>query len=329
MISMMIFAAIVLGILVAIIPQIAWLLVFLISKVFHFSCSYASFGYTSVGLVVFAWAILAYGFFFGRFTLDINSVKYANKDLPEAFNGYRIVHISDLHLSTFDDNHQKLQDFVDSINAQKPDAICFTGDLVTIGVEEALPYKDILSKLQATDGVYSVLGNHDFLIYSRSFTSAKEREDAVEKLASFERNELGWNLLRNQNKVITRNGETLTIVGVDNQNCANQGFKTIARGKLQNALFGTEGYTILLSHDPSHWQGEVLPQTSIPLTLSGHTHAAQIKLFGWTPAKWSFIETDGMYVNGNQSLYVNVGLGCTLPVRLGANAEITVITLHR
>ncbi|MCQ2959710.1 MAG: metallophosphoesterase [Bacteroidales bacterium] len=329
MISMMIFAAIVLGILVAIIPQIAWLLVFLISKVFHFSCSYASFGYTSVGLVVFAWAILAYGFFFGRFTLDINSVKYANKDLPEAFNGYRIVHISDLHLSTFDDNHQKLQDFVDSINAQNPDAICFTGDLVSLGVEEVLPCKEILKNLHARDGIFSVLGNHDFLIYSRKFNSATEREEAVEQLARFEREELGWNLLRNQNCVITRNGETLTFVGVDNQNCANQGFKTIARGRLQDALQGTDGFRILLSHDPSHWQGEVLPQTDIPLTLSGHTHAAQIKLFGWTPAKWSFIETDGMYEKDGQNLYVNVGLGCTMPVRLGANAEITVITLHR
>lgn len=114
---------------------------------------------------------------------------------------------------------------------------------------------------------------------------------------------------------------------MDNANYDNQGFPTIHRGDLRKAMEGTDGFRILLTHDPSHWRAEVLPETDIPLTLSGHTHSAQIKIFGWTPAKWSFNEIAGRYDDGDQTLYINVGLGCTAPFRLGVNPEVTVITL--
>ena len=118
------------------------------------------------------------------------------------------------------------------------------------------------------------------------------------------------------------------IKQVDNANFSNQGFHTIHKGDLNKAMEGTEGFRVLLSHDPSHWSAEVIPNTDIPLTLSGHTHSAQIRIFGWTPAKWSFKEVAGRYDRDGQTLYINVGLGCTAPIRLGVNPEVTVITLR-
>lgn len=322
----MLLSLIAVTIIFALIPNIAWLLSWIVAKCFHHTMPYAPFAWTAVGLIAFAYIVLGYGYFCGRFKLDINQIEYAHEDIPVEIDGYKIVHISDLHLSTFNNNHDQLQRFVDSINAQNPDLICFTGDLVTIGEKEAMPFKEILNNLKATDGITSVLGNHDFLLYGRH-DSTFSREAEVEKLANFERNELGWHLLRNENFVIKRNNSKITIIGTDNQNCNNQGFKTISRGDLKKAMQNTDGFRILLTHDPSHWRDEVIPDTDIQLTLCGHTHAAQIKLFGWTPASWTFRDTDGLYEEKGQTMYINVGLGCTLPVRIGANAEITVITL--
>jgi hypothetical protein len=250
-------------------------------------------------------------------------------DIPSAFDSYKIVHISDLHLSTFNDNPKQLQRFVDSINAHEPDLICFTGDLVTFGTSEAEPYTMILKQLKAKDGVVSVLGNHDFLIYNRKLADDEIRQSEVEALARYEREQLGWRLLRNENTVVEREGEKLTFIGVDNTVGREQGFTTINRGNLPKAMEGTGGFRILLTHDPGHWRSEVLPDTDIPLTLSGHTHSAQIRLFGWTPASWMFKEVWGRYDEGGQTLNVNAGLGCTLPVRINCPAEITLITLRK
>ena len=329
MIGMMLASVIFLSIVLFAVPNILWFLLWLIAKCFHYSMPYSPFGWTAFVLVAFAWIVLAYGYFIGRFKLDINKWDYQNKDIPTAFDGYKIVHISDMHLSTFDDSHKHLQRFVDSINAQNPDLICFTGDLVSLGVEEAEPYIEILNQLNAKDGITSILGNHDFIIYRHRSDSTFDRETAVARLDSLQRNTLGWHLLRNDSYKIERGGEKITIVGVDNKNCTNQGFRTIDMGDLPKAMQGTDGFRILLTHDPSHWRGEVVGQTDIPLTLCGHTHAAQIKLFGWTPASWTFTDTDGRYDENGQTMYINVGLGCTLPARIGANAEITVITLRK
>ncbi|MGN0186568.1 MAG: metallophosphoesterase [Paludibacteraceae bacterium] len=324
---MMFISSLVLGGLLVVIPHLIWLVVWLVGRCCDFSVPYSPFGWTALGLVLLCWSILAYGFFVGRFRVEIKHVDYTHTVIPPAFKGYKIVHISDLHLSTFDDRPSALQRLVDSINAQQPDLICFTGDLVTMGVSEAAPYRDILRRLHATDGIVSVLGNHDMLIYRR-WASEAERESEVAKLVDFERNELEWHLLRNQHLNIVRDNDTLTIVGVDNCACKNQGFRTIHAGDLSQAMADTDGFRILLSHDPTHWRAEVLSKTDIPLTLSGHTHAAQVRLFGWTPAAWSFRETAGRYDSAGQTLYVNVGLGCTLPVRINCPAEITVITLQ-
>lgn len=310
-------------------PHIVWFVMWIAGKIFRFSVNYAPYGWTSLGLVVFVWALMAYGFFIGRWKIQTTEWTYENEDLPASFDGMRIVHISDLHLSTFEDNPSKLDQFVELINATNPDLICFTGDIVSLRLEEMIPHINALRKLKANYGVCSVLGNHDFFIYSSQYRTDREKVTAVDSLAEMQRTKLGWHLLRNESYAITRGTDTLTIVGVDNNNCTNQGFKTIHRGDLSKALQGTNGFPILLSHDPSHWTAEVIPDTDIPLTLSGHTHGAQIRLFGWTPASWVFKETCGRYDKGNQTLYVNIGLGCTAPVRFGANPEITVVTLKR
>lgn len=313
----------------ALLPHIVWLVMWIAGKAFRFSVNYAPYGWTAVGLVALVWALLAYGFFVGRWKVQTTEWRYENANIPASFDGMRIVHISDLHLSTFEDNPRKLEEFVKRINATNADLICFTGDLVSLRLEELTPHINVLRQLKAKHGVCSVLGNHDFFLYSSQYRTDREKVAAVDSLAEMQRTQLGWHLLRNESYKISQGMDTLTIVGVDNSNCTNQGFKTIRRGDLTKAMQGTNGFRILLSHDPSHWTAEVIPDTDIPLTLSGHTHGAQIRLLGWTPASWVFKETCGRYDNGDQTLYINIGLGCTAPVRFGANPEITIMTLKR
>lgn len=325
-------AVLLVALLLGLVPHLLWFFAWLLGKAFHYSVSYAPFGKSAVALILLAWGLMAYGYYVGRFTFDVQRVTYTHPEMPAAFDGYKVVHISDLHLSTFNDSPKTLQRIVDSINAQQPDLICFTGDLISLGVEEALPYAEVLSKLSAKDGVLSVLGNHDFMIYSRNYKSDEERKAATEQLVAFQREKLGWKVLRNESVVLKRGEDTLSVLGVDNHACKAQGYHTVSLGDLPKAMEGTKGFRVLLSHDPTHWKAEVLPTTDIPLQLSGHTHSAQVRLFGWTPASWTFDETAGMYeeqdASGVRSLYINVGLGCTMPMRIGCNGEITVFTFR-
>lgn len=329
MLVYLIIASLILGIVIAVLPHVLWLLAWMVGKFSHCTIPYAPFGWTAFVLVMVVWAILAWGCFVGRWRLQTTRMEFVHPDIPSSFDGYKIVHISDLHLSTFDDNQKQLKRFVDSINDLEPDLICFTGDLVTLGRSEAEPYTTTLRDLKALDGVVSVFGNHDFLIYNRKLTDNMIRQKEVKELDRYEREQLGWRLLRNENMVIERSGERLTFIGVDNTVGKGQGFSTIDRGDLPKAMSGTGGFRILLTHDPSHWRAEVLSDTDIPLTLSGHTHSAQVRLFGLTPASWVFKEAWGRYDEGDQTLNVNAGLGCTLPVRINCPAEITLITLRK
>ena len=323
---MMIFFCITGSILLALLANLLWMIGWIGCKIAGCRLPYKYFGLGALALVAVFLLTMAYGYYIGRWNVKSTEIEYAHKDIPKAFDGFRIVHISDLHLSTFDDSKERFKGFIDEINKHKPDLVCFTGDLVTLGKGEAEPYTDILKAIQSQHGVLSVLGNHDFMIYG--FNQGIDRDAAVDDLARYQKETLGWNLLRNESIVIeSEDGSRITFMGVDNANFSNQGFHTIHRGDLNKAMEGTDGFRVLLSHDPSHWSAEVVPNTDIPLMLSGHTHSAQIKIFGWTPAKWSFKEIAGRYDNGNQTLYINVGLGCTAPIRLGVNPEVTVITL--
>ena len=294
---------------------------------------FAPFAYTGLALVLLFCGTMLYGYWFGRKQLRVTETTYTSPKVPSAFNGYKIVHISDLHLSSFADLPAFLQRIIDTINAQQPDLICFTGDFVGFGVEEAIPFTHTLRQLHAKDGMMSVLGNHDFALYHHGLTDA-EKEEKVNQLTAYQRDTLGWQLLRNQSYFIQRDSACLQIIGVDNTSCKGQGFQTISRGNLMKAIrqLGDEAkgenMQILLSHDPSHWRGEVIPKTDIPLTLSGHTHAGQVRLFGYPLSSLMFTESEGWYHMDNQSLHINTGLGCTLPVRIGVPPEITVITLQ-
>ena len=320
-------------------PTLVWLLCWIIARLCHQNMPLAPFAYTGLALVVIFCGTMLYGYWFGRKQLRVTETNYYSQQVSSAFNGYKIVHISDLHLSSFADSPDFLQRIIDSINAQQPDLICFTGDFVGFGVEEAIPFTQTLRQLHAKDGIMSVLGNHDFALYHHGMTEA-EKEEKVNQLTAYQRDTLGWQLLRNQSYVIQRDSAYLQIIGVDNTSCKGQGFQTISKGDLNAALqfrgrptcysleAKGEKMQILLTHDPSHWRGEVIPKTDIPLTLSGHTHAGQVRLFGYPMSSLMFTESEGWYHMDNQSLHINTGLGCTLPVRIGVPAEITVITLQ-
>ena len=309
---------------------VVWFVCWGVARLYHHAMPFAPFAYVGLGIVMLFLVIMLYGYCFGRFQLRVQHSTYTSDKVPVAFDGYKIVHISDLHLSSLADSPAFLQRVIDSINAQQPDLICFTGDFVGFGIEEAMPFTNMLRQLQATDGVTSVLGNHDFALYNRRLSDA-QKEEKVEQLATYQRDVLSWKLLRNQSFTIARGNDTLQIIGVDNASCKGQGFRTIYRADLPNAMqtLASSPFKILLSHDPSHWRAEVVSNTDIPLTLSGHTHAGQMRIFGYPLSSLMFTDSEGWYEMDGQSLYINTGIGCTLPVRVGVPAEITVITLKK
>lgn len=327
MLGFLIILSVVFTLILLLIPQAVFLLAWIVSKIFHFSLPWWPFAWCSAGLAVLWWAMYAYGHYWGRFRYEVNPLDYRSHLLPASFQDYRIVHISDLHLDGWQGHEHKLEHFVEVINSLQPDAIVFTGDLVSFNYREALPFTNILSLLKARDGVFSILGNHDYDPYEGGITPT-ERQANLQTLVNLQRDTLQWRLLLNEHAIIRRGTDSIAIIGVENQSCGAH--QVIRRGRLDEAMSGTDGlFRILLSHDPSHWRAEVVGQTDIPLTLSGHTHAMQFRIFGFTPSRWVYPDCDGRYDVGPQTLYVNIGLGGTLPMRIGATPEITLITLRR
>lgn len=324
-----IFTGLLFGTFIAVVPHLLWLVSFVVGKITHFRVPYAPFGWTALSLLLLFWGVLAYGHFVGMWQVKVTEVEFRSREVPEAFDGYRIVHISDLHADTYHENPEALQRIVDKVNSLRPDIILFTGDMMTGSMDAVLPHRATLSKLTATDGVKSVLGNHDFFIYDRTYHSLAERLAAADSLTRLEEQHLGWHVLRNSNVILHRGQDSIAIAGVDNIN-GGQGFRTIQKGDLSKAMLGLDGlFTILMTHDPSHWMAEVLGSSHVQITLSGHTHAAQVRLFGWSLAHLSFHECDGRYYKDGRMLYVNSGLGCTAPFRIGCPSEITLITLRK
>lgn len=314
------------GALVCLLPHALWLLSWLIGKLFSYRVPYAPFGWTALVLVLIVWGCLLYGHFLGRFSIKVSEVEYVSSEVPKAFDSYKIIHISDLHVDSFDDTDD-LKKFIDKVNEQKADIILFTGDMTTGRMDGIKIHEEALKCLKAKDGVQSVLGNHDFFIYDRELHNNRERSAEADLLTQYEQEVLGWNVLRNDSHIVYKDGDSIAIAGVDNIN-GGQGFRTIQKGDLGKAMTGLDGiFTILMTHDPSHWKAEVLPNSHAQITLSGHTHAAQVRLFGWSLANLSFNECDGRYDEDGRMLYVNAGTGCTAPFRIGCPSEITVITI--
>lgn len=247
--------------------------------------------------------------------------------LPSSFDGFRIVQISDLHLGSFR-RTGTIERSVEIIKMAKPDIIVLTGDLVNLFPEEADAYISILAKLNSPYGKFAVLGNHDF---ANSFGSSIDENGSNDISDNVEKKliQMGFDVLRDRHIIIHKGNDSIAIAGVDNIGLPP--FK--AHGNLVTAIQGIHPsvFTILLSHDPTHWQSQILPKNAADLTLSGHTHGMQI---GWRNlfsfAKIKYNEWSGLYVNDNRILYVNTGLGFIgLPLRIGIRPEISLIVLRK
>ena len=254
---------------------------------------------------------------------DRKDVEYHSTNLPKGFDGYRILQLSDIHIGSWQGNPEAIRQLVNLVNEQKADLIVFTGDLVNQQSHELDSFKEILSQLHAPGGVYSVLGNHDYGTYYR-WHSRKEEVANLEYLIE-QQKDMGWKILNNEHTIIHHKGDSIALIGVEND--GEPPFSQFA--DFPKAIQGTEGmFRILLSHNPTHWRREVLPDSDIELTLSGHTHAMQMEMLGHSLASLIYPEWSGMYYEGKRALYVNVGIGYVgLPFRFGAWPEITIIKL--
>lgn len=249
--------------------------------------------------------------------------------LPEVYSGLKIVHLSDLHLGSFMSVHP-VAHAVELANAERPDVVFFTGDLVNNRSREALPFVTTLQRLQAPLGTFAVRGNHDFGDY---YDWPREEDKlADEQLLRNTYHQMGWTLLDNKHHLINRDGHLLAIAGVDNWS-VHRRFRQY--GNLAQALQGTEAAAVrlLLSHDPTHWDAQVLPSPlPVAATFSGHTHGFQFGVeagsIRWSPAQWLYPRWAGLYAQNGRYLYVNRGIGFIgYSGRVGIRPEITVYEL--
>jgi predicted MPP superfamily phosphohydrolase len=281
-----------------------------------------------VGLSSTLFFSLLYGFG-NKYNYKLIKKKISLNGLPLAFKGFKIIHISDIHSGSLKDMAAVLKG-IDLIEKQNADIVLFTGDLVNDRATEMHDWMDVFGKIKAPHGVYSTLGNHDYGDYVK-WDTLEEKKQNLEALKQVHHN-LGWRLLMNENVSIEKNGEKIKIVGIENWGAKARFPKY---GKMDLAMQGVskEDIVILMSHDPSHWEAEVIPKySSVQLTLSGHTHGMQFGLenpyFKWSPVQWVYKQWAGIYDNKDQQLYVNRGFGFLgYPGRVGILPEITLIEL--
>ena len=268
-----------------------------------------------------AWGLVFYGYFVGFSTLEVRQFEYASADLPEAFDGYRIVQFSDAHVGSY--NGSMLENAIETINAQGADAIVFTGDLENLHPDELEPQMSVLSQLHAKDGVFSVLGNHDYPTYLDCDEATKA--ECVRKTKMLER-KMGWQLLLNEHQTIRRDSDSIVIAGMENWGP----LKRMPRlGDVKKTMAGVSpsSFVLMLQHDPTAWRKKILPECHAQLTLSGHTHGGQFSIFGWSPASFTYDVWGGSAYEGDRAIYVSAGLGALIPFRLNMPGEIVVITL--
>ena len=281
-----------------------------------------------VGLSSTLFFSLLYGFG-NKYNYKLVKKKISLKGLPLAFKGFKIIHISDIHSGSLKDKAAVLKG-IELIEKQNADIVLFTGDLVNDRASEMQDWMDVFGKIKAPNGVFSTLGNHDYGDYVK-WDTAEEKKQNLEALKKVHQ-DLGWRLLMNENTSIEKSGEKIKIVGIENWGAKARFPKY---GKMDLAMQGVskEDVAILLSHDPSHWEAEVIPKYSnVQLTLSGHTHGMQFGLenpyFKWSPVQWVYKQWAGIYDNKDQQLYVNRGFGFLgYPGRVGILPEITLIEL--
>lgn len=284
----------------------------------------------ALGIAALPFASLLYGIFKGKYNYKVLKYQLKFKDLPDAFDGFTITQITDIHSGSFTDK-EEIQYGVDLINEQKSDVILFTGDIVNNFAHEMDNWIDTFKQLKAPAGKYSILGNHDYGDYSKW----KNKED---KVANFEaikeiHPKIGFDLLLNENKYLEKDGQKIALIGVENW---GKGFNQAGDLKKASEGVNKDDFKVLMSHDPSHWEYKIKKDDfNYQLTLSGHTHGLQfgIEIPGiikWSPAKYVYKQWAGLYEEFGRYINVNRGFGYhAFPGRVGIWPEITVIELKK
>jgi len=283
-----------------------------------------------LGLIIsgIPFASLIYSIVIGRFNFQLNKLVLYFDHLPKAFDGFKIVQFSDLHAGSLIGQQNEFKKAMQMINEQNADIIVFTGDLVNDAANELDDWIELLSTLKAKNGKFSILGNHDYGDYYGS--NKEEKISNLYKLKQYYV-QMGFNLMLNDAEILEKDGQQIALLGVENW--AKKHFPR--KGRLDLAMEKAKEipFKILLSHDPTHWDYQVLEKTDIALTLSGHTHGLQMVLnigeYSWSPISYKYKRWKGLYTENNQHLYVNIGLGyIDFPGRIGADPEITVFELR-
>lgn len=285
----------------------------------------------ALGIAALPFGALLYGMYRGKYNFKVLKYNLEFDDLPAAFDGYQITQISDVHSGSFD-NRRKIEYAIDLVNQQKSDVLFFTGDMVNNKSDEMLPWTELFSKLDAKDGKFSILGNHDYGDYV-PWETEELKERNLEELKNLQK-KMGFDLLLNESRYLEKDGERIALIGVENW--GRGGFKKAGDLKMAASDIGKNDFKILLSHDPSHWEDVVISDDyHYHLTLSGHTHGMQfgIEIPGWvkwSPVKWRYKYWAGIYEEMGQMINVNRGFGFLgYPGRVGIWPEITVITLKK
>lgn len=285
---------------------------------------------TGIAIALIVFGLMWWGALINRYRIDVRQVEVSDPALPEAFDGFTIAQISDLHVGSYGADTAYVAKVVRRVNELHPDLIVFTGDIVNRRSDELAPFVATLSRLEAPMGVYSILGNHDYGDYYQWPDSAAKCENMA--LLHTMQREMGWKLLDNDHAVLRAGADSLVVIGVEN--IGDPPFPTY--GDLDAAYpydLADPAFKILLSHNPAHWVDDIAdsPDKNIALTLSGHTHAMQIEFFGISPAAFRYPTWGGMYTDADgHRLYVNIGIGeVGIPARIGATPEITLLTLRK
>lgn len=332
LIRVVIFSLIIL-VLVGMVFFVCWLIGWCAMHLFHTQRNYGI--WAGGAVVLFAVYIIIYGCTVGFGKLDVRRITFASAELPKEFDGYRIVHFSDAHLGTYGLSRQHLlARNVDSINALRPDLIVFTGDIQNLEPSEILPQMEILSRLKAKDGVFSCLGNHDYPIYVRD-ASPRQKAANLRETIGLQR-QMGWTVLLNENVRIARDAShsggsaaekpSIVVAGMEND---GDGRRFPRMGDIAKTLRGVSDtdFVVMLQHDPTHWRDKILKESHVQLTLSGHTHASQFMLLGWSPVQYFYDDWAGVTNIGGRAINVSTGMGGFIPFRFGVPGEICLITL--
>lgn len=278
-------------------------------------------GTLAIGVVY----IIIYGITYGFMQQKVTHVTYEDESVPEAFDGYRIAVFSDTHTGVFRGPYwDLLKESLDTLNSYNPDLICFVGDIENFSPEELEPHKEAYSSLKAKDGVFAIMGNHDYSTYIKQ--TDRQRAMMVKRTREMQR-EFGWTLLEDENRTIHRGSDSIVVMGEE-----NWGLPPFPQyGNIKKTIKGVkpEHFKIMLSHDPNAWRAHILPLIRPNITFSGHTHGTQFSLFGWSPASSIYREWGGRFDDKEAMIYTSTGLGGNFPFRFGMPREIVIVTLKK